>query len=103
MHLHPSRQHNGNYGEQNSWAVASFAGVNLKDSYLGVYDDTNQVGFAFKFVDLPDWGNIGALGNRQIDAVRFQYNFGDVAANQTVSRSYQELSLSQSSYPTLTP
>jgi hypothetical protein len=97
----PIKTANGNYGEQNSWAVASFAGVNLKDNYLGVYDNTNQIGFAFKFVDLPDWGNIGALGNRQIDAVRFQYNFGDVAANQTVMRSYQELSLSGSSYSTL--
>ena len=97
----PIKTANGNYGEQNSWAVASFAGVNLKDNYLGVYDGTNQIGFAFKFVDLPDWGNIGALGNRQIDAVRFQYNFGDIAANQTVMRSYQELSLSGSSYPTL--
>ena len=82
--------------------MASFAGANLVDNYIGVYDETNQLGFALKFNDLPDWGNIGALGNRQIDAVRFQYSFGDVAANQTVARSYQELSLSKSSYPSLT-
>ena len=46
----PIKTANGNYGEQDSWAVASFAGVNLKDNYLGVYDDTNQIGFAFKFM-----------------------------------------------------
>jgi hypothetical protein len=86
-----------------TWAVASFAGVHLKDSYLGLYDDTNDVGFAFKFNDLPDWGNIGALGNRQIDAVRFVYNFSDAAVYQTVSCSYQILTLSKSSYPTLQP
>jgi len=84
------------------WAVASFAGSNLRDSYLGLFDESNEVGFAFRFEDLPDWGNIGALGNRQIDAVRFQYNFDGIAENQTVARSYQTLTLSKSSYPSLT-
>ena len=82
-----------------NWAVASFANANLKDNYLGVYDDKNNVAFAFKFTDLPDWGNIGALGNRQIDAVRFQYGFSDLNINQTASRSYQVLTLSKNSFP----
>jgi hypothetical protein len=99
----PIRTTNGNLGEADSWAVASFAGVNLKDSYIGLYDDTNDIGYAFKFNDLPDWGNIGALGNRQIDAVRFQYNLGDLAANQTATRSYETLALSKSSYSDLQP
>jgi hypothetical protein len=85
------------------WAVASFASSNLKDSYIGLYDDKNDMAFAFKFNDLPDWGNIGALANRQIDAVRFQYQFNAVNANQTVTRSYQVLTLAKSSYPTLQP
>ncbi len=84
------------------WAVASFAGVNLRDSYLGLFDESSEVGFAFRFEDLPDWGNIGALDNRQIDAVRLQYNFDGIAVNQTVTRSYQTLTLSKSSYPSLT-
>ena len=86
-----------------TWAVASFAGVHLKDSYLGLYDDTDDVGFAFRFTDLPDWGNIGALGNRQIDAVRFQYQFNDLNVNQTDSRSYQVLTMSKNSFSTLQP
>ena len=81
------------------WAVASFTSSSLKDNFLGLYDDTNNVGFAFRFNDLPEWGNIGALGNRQIDGVRFQYGFGDVGVNQTVVRSYEVLALSKSSYP----
>ena len=85
------------------WAVASFNNTDLKDNYVGVYDDTNNVAFAFKFNDTPDWGNIGALGNRQINAVRFQYQFNDLTLNQTAQRSYQILSLSQSSFPSLQP
>jgi len=83
------------------WAVASFAGSNLKDNYIGVYDDKNDIAYAFKFNDLPDLGNIGVLPNRQIDAVRFQYDFNDLNVNQTASRSYQVLTMSKNSYSTL--
>ena len=84
-----------------TWAVASFAGVNLKDNYLGLYDDTNQLGYAFYFNDLPEWGNIGSGCNRQIDAIRFEYRFNTVAVDETVSASYDTLVLSKSSYPQL--
>ena len=70
---------------------------------MGLYDDTNNLAFAFKFNDLPDWGNIGALENRQIDAVRFQYQFEDLNVNQTDSRSYQVLTLSKNSFSQLQP
>jgi hypothetical protein len=85
------------------WAVASFANANLKDGYLGLYDDRDDVAFAFNFTDLPDWGNIGALANRQIDAVRFQYQFDSLSVNELVSRSYQVLTLAKNSYPSLQP
>ena len=85
------------------WAVATFSNTSLKDSYLGLYDDSNDIAFAFKFIDLPDWGNIGALANRQIDAVRFQYQFNDLTVNQTASRSYQVLTMSKNSYSPLQP
>lgn len=86
-----------------NWVVASFSGSDLKDNYLGLYDDHNDVAYAFRFNDLPDWGNIGALGNRQIDAVRFQYQFSSVGVNETVSRSYEVLTLSKNSYGALAP
>lgn len=85
------------------WAVASFTKTNLKDNYIGLYDDTNDIAFAFKFNDLPDWGNIGVLESRQIDGVRFQYQLGDLDVNQTNSKTYQVLTMSRNSYPTLQP
>jgi hypothetical protein len=89
--------------EGTNWAVASFGNTNLKDNYVGIYDDADYIAFAFKFIDLPDWGNIGVLANRQIDAVRFQYQFNDLNVNQTASRSYQVLTMSKNSFPTLSP
>jgi hypothetical protein len=88
---------------ETDWAVVNFSSSNLKDNYVGLYDDTKDIAFAFKFNDLPDWGNIGALENKQIDAVRFQYQFKDLTINQTESRSYQVLTMSKSSYSTLQP
>jgi len=99
----PIKTIEGKLGEKNSWAVASFAGVHLKDGYIGLYDEANAVGYSFKFNDLPSCGNVGALGNKQIDAIRFVYEFNEVPAGQTVTSSYQVLALSESSYPTLQP
>ncbi len=86
-----------------AWAVVNFTNSDLKDNYIGLYDNKNQIAFAFNFTDLPDWGNIGALGSRQIDAVRFQYQFNEVNVNQTVTRQYQVLTLSKNSFPALQP
>jgi hypothetical protein len=97
----PSRTVGGPVGEQ--WAVATFNNSNSVDNYIGLYDDKNQLAYAFNFTELPDWGNIGALGNRQIDAVRFQYQFNEINANQTVTRQYQVLSFSKNNFPTLQP
>jgi hypothetical protein len=86
-----------------AWAVVDFTNSNLKDNYIGLYDNKDQIAFAFNFTDLPDLGNIGALGNTQIDAVRFQYQFNEVNLNQTVIRQYQVLTLSKNSFPALQP
>ena len=88
---------------KNEWAVASFTNSTLKDNYIGLYDDKNQIACAFNFTDPPDWGNVGALGSRQIDAVRFQYQFNEINVNQTVSWQYQVLTLSQNSFSKLQP
>jgi hypothetical protein len=85
------------------WAVVNFSGSTLQDGYIGLYDDKNQIAYAFNFTDLPDWGNIGALANQQIDAVRFQYQFSVVNADQTVTRQYQVLCLSKNNFPALQP
>ena len=88
---------------KNEWTVASFTGSDLRDNYIGLYDDKNQLAYAFNFTDTPDWGNIGALASKQIDAVRFQYQFNQINANQTVTRQYQVLCLAKNTFPALEP
>ena len=41
--------------------------------------------------------------NHQIDALRYQYDFKQIDAKQTVTRQYQLLTLTKNSYPTLQP
>jgi len=91
---------NYSYAQGNEWAVVNFSRENLMpENYISAYDEKNEVAFALKFVDLPDWGNVGALSNRQIDAFRFQYQFDKININQTASFTYQILTFSKSSYP----
>jgi hypothetical protein len=85
----------------NEWTTVSFSNSSLRDQYIGLYDDENDAAFAFHLNDLPSWGNIGALGNGQIDGARLIYCFNDVSVNHTVSASYQMLSLSKNSYSEL--
>jgi asparagine N-glycosylation enzyme membrane subunit Stt3 len=82
----------------NEWAVIDFSRTTLTDNFIGFYDDKNAVAFAIKFAELPDWGNIGALTSRQIDALRFQYNFDKISANNSASFAYQTLTFSHSSF-----
>jgi hypothetical protein len=83
----------------NQWAVVNFSSSTLTDSFLGFYDEKAEVAFAMNLSVLPDWGNVGALGSMQIDAVRLQYDFEKVSVNQTVSFTYQILTFSKSSFP----
>jgi hypothetical protein len=50
---------------------------------------------------LPAWGNVGALSSRQIDAIRFQYNFEKIETDLDISINYDILSFSRNSYPQL--
>jgi hypothetical protein len=90
---------NPSYAQGNEWAVVTFSPENLTDNYIGAYDEKNAVAFALEFADLPDWGNVGALSSRQIDAFRFQYQFDKININQTASFAYKILTFSKSSYP----
>ncbi|MCW3995455.1 MAG: glycosyltransferase family 39 protein [Candidatus Bathyarchaeota archaeon] len=96
------RSTHGTGADPSDWAVATFTGADLTDNYLGLYDDKNEIGFGFRFSEPPDWGNVGALANRQIDAVRFQFEFAELGVNETASRSYSVLALAKNSYPALT-
>lgn len=87
----------------NDWAVVNFSRSTLTGSYLGFYDEKEEVVFALNFKELPDWGNVGVLASRQIDAVRFQYNVDKININQTAFFTYQVLTFSKSSYPEMQP
>jgi hypothetical protein len=83
----------------NDWAVVNFSPENVAGEYVGIYDEENEIAFAMQFVDLPAWGNVGALTSRQIDAIRFEYQFGKVEFNQTASVTYRILTFSRNSFP----
>jgi len=84
-----------------NWTVVNFSRSTLTDNYLGFYDAAAEVVSALNFEELPDWGNVGALGSMQIDAVRFQYNFDKININQTASFTYQLLTFWKNSFPEL--
>jgi len=83
----------------NDWSIVEFSPKNLTGNNLGVYDDRKQIAYAFRFTDQPDWGNVGALANKMIDAVRFRFQLGNIANEKTASAKYQILTFSKSSYP----
>jgi len=90
---------NPSYIDEAGWAVADFSRSTLTSNYLGFYDAADEVVFALNFQELPDWGNVGALESRQIDAVRFQYNLDKVDVNETASLTYQYTTFSKTSFP----
>ena len=93
---------NPSFQVPNSWAATDFYKENFTtDNKIDIIDEQNQAGFALKFLDLPDYGNVGALSSGDIDAVRWQYGFFKISANFTVSVSYQMLAFSKSSCPQL--
>lgn len=83
---------------ENGWAVTNFSNSTLTDRYLGFYDGNEDIIYALRFGELPEWGNVGVLASRQVDAVRFLYNFSDLSPAQNSSFSYSFLTFSKSSY-----
>jgi len=90
---------NPSNSQANTWAVTNFTRDTLTENLIGLYDETDEIIFALKFDELPDWGNVGALSSRQIDAIRFQYTFEKIEMNQEISLNYDVLSFSRNSYP----
>jgi hypothetical protein len=78
---------NPSYKEEN-WSVVEFNNSSLTGNCLGFSAEEEKVAFALKFEQLPDWGDVGALKNRQIDAFRFQYNFSKISFGKTESFAY---------------
>jgi len=70
-----------------NWALVECPPNNLGGNIAATLDAENGVLVVFEFADAPDWFNIGALGNRFIDALRVGYEFGNLTkdASQEVS------------------
>jgi hypothetical protein len=85
--------------DSNLWAITSFSRENFTGNYIDIYDERNGTAFAIKFNDIPEFGNIGALGGRKIDGLRFEYQFTKIQNGDSVSISYQILAFTQSSLP----
>ena len=83
----------------NDWAVVDF--TTMTDNYIELYDENAEVTFSLKFDSVPEWGNIGALASRQIDALRFHYSFRDLVLLEDRSFAYKILAFSKSSNPTV--
>jgi hypothetical protein len=81
------------------WAVVDFS--TMTDNYIELYDENAEVTFSLKFDSVPEWGNIGALASRQIDALRFHYSFRDLVLLEDRSFAYKILAFSKSSNPTV--
>jgi hypothetical protein len=85
------------------WAVTGFSKNSLTDDYIAVYDEQNRIYYALKYYELPDWGNVGALATKQIDAIRFSYVFEQINSGDNAAFSYQTLTFSEDSYQQSVP
>ncbi|MCX8150657.1 MAG: hypothetical protein N3D85_04060 [Candidatus Bathyarchaeota archaeon] len=84
----------------NEWVTTNFFKENFTSrKYVGVYDTQNKAAVGLQFVDTPDMGNVGALANGKIDAIRLQYNFFRLNSNNSISWSYRFIAFTESSYP----
>lgn len=78
------------------WAIVNFVPENLTEDYVAFHDSANRVFYAFQFKDHPNWGSVGVLSTKQIDALRLRYDLGD--ANDAVSLAYSIAAFSGESY-----
>lgn len=78
------------------WALVDFNPETLSENYVAFHDPANGVFYAFQFEDHPNWGSIGVLSTKQIDALRLRYDLGDL--NDAVSLEYSIAAFSEECY-----
>ena len=76
----------------NKWAVVNESPDALDENLTAVLDSENGILAAFEFDEYPpDWFALSALNNRVIDALRFRYDFGDLAEGESRHVAYSAL------------
>jgi len=70
------------------WALVECPPNILSGNVVAIFDKKNGVLIVSEFDDIPEWVNIGALGNRFIDAVRVGYEFGDLTTGESRESSF---------------
>ncbi|MEM2711075.1 MAG: hypothetical protein QXY46_04280 [Candidatus Bathyarchaeia archaeon] len=83
------------HGDNYRWVLTGFDTKTMPNRNIAVYDPKNKVLFAIKFLDVPNYGNIGALDSRQIDALRLFYEYENVTCPVTFT--YLTINLSEES------
>lgn len=75
--------------EDGIWVLIEDSTEQLEEDVAAIYDAENGVLAVFEFHDFPDWFNIGALDDFDIDAFRVRYECGSLTEGET-----KEISLS---------
>ena len=75
------------FNMSDDWALVECPPNNLGGNIAAMLDVENGLLVVLEFDDFPEWFNIGALGNRFIDALRVGYEFGNFTegASQEIS------------------
>ncbi len=74
-----------------NWSVVECPPNNLGDNITATLDEENGMLVVFEFADVPEWLNVGALGNRFIDALRTGYVLGDLTKDESLEISFSIL------------
>lgn len=82
---------NPSFNMGDDWAVVECPPNILSGNVVAILDAENGALMVFEFADVPDWFNIGALGNRFIDALRVGYEFGNFTKGESREISFSVL------------
>ncbi len=73
------------------WALVEYSPNDWSGDIAAIFDVENGLQVIFEFAEIPDWLNIGALGNRVIDALRVGYEFGNFTKEESREVSFSVL------------
>jgi hypothetical protein len=82
---------NPSFNKGDDWALVECPPNSLGGNVISILDAENGVLVILKLDDFPEWLNIGALGNRFIDALRVGYEFGNLTKGESRKISFSVL------------